>query len=50
MILKQRKYKEYNRNEISLRNDDVFKIAPRKKWKCAFIERLFTINSKNRNN
>lgn len=27
MILKQRKYKEYNRNEISLRNDDVFKIA-----------------------
>lgn len=27
MILKQRKYKEYTRNEISLRNDDVFKIA-----------------------
>ena len=25
MILKQRKYKEYTRNEISLRNDDVFK-------------------------
>lgn len=27
MILSKRKYKEYNRREISLRNDDVFKIA-----------------------
>ena len=27
MILAKRKYKEYNRREISLRNDDVFKIA-----------------------
>ena len=27
MKLKKRKYKEYNGKEISLRNDDVFKIA-----------------------